>query len=208
MNTQNQKLPPVITLSGLANSGKNATLQALARHFPGYALEDCSLIVRAVAKERGIPFEEFVQRVTHEPGFMPDYDRQIDERAAQILREPPVIVAGRIQHWVARGLGIDSFNVCLDASPDVRAERGFRKGGVDHDGSHRRDADDLERYRRMDPNIALPADVGVERHHVHMVISTEDYSPEEVAERIAACARCHANGFSFGPVHRLKGFVP
>jgi cytidylate kinase len=194
-----ENLPPVITLSGLANSGKNSTLDALGHRFPGYALEDCSLIVRAMADERGIPFEKFVDRVTNEPGFMPDYDRQIDDRAIALMRKPPVIIAGRVQHWIARGLGIQSFNVCLDAFPHTRARRGYVKNGTPFEESHRRDANDLLRYAKWDPKLTLPAEVGSGRHQVHLRVWTEAFSIEGVAQVIADSIRAYARRETFNP---------
>jgi len=196
-----QLFPQVIAITGLAQTGKNATLKALAKLLPSYATADCSDIARQWAKEKGFPdFEHFVRRVTDEPDFMPDYDRQIDAQSMERMKHPPLIIVGRLPHYFASVAKVEAFKVGLTLLTDrVRGSRAAKKG-ISLEKLHQRDVDDYRRYGDLYA-VSIPADVGDAPDDVHMEISTEFYAPDEVAAHIYETARCWANGWSFNPHH-------
>jgi cytidylate kinase len=198
-------LPPLITLSGLRKSGKNWSMAALQRRLPRFEFADCSAVARAIALERGYGpdrFGEFVRRVSEEPGYYPDYDDEIERRAlALMLERQPLVIAGRVQHYVARvhpelkGL---TFTVCLDASREERERRAV--AGGEEPGSARDDGD-LGRYReKIDTRLVLPAEVGDGPHDVHLRVSTQAYDPDEVAEIIIGSAALWHQGERYTPI--------
>jgi len=103
------------------------------------------------------------------------------------LRQGNAIVEGRLVAFFARKLGIPAFKVYLTASEAVRARRVQQREGGDTNeqlrANQERHKADSERYRQIygfDLEDTSPYD---------LVFSTDEATPEEIAEVIARAAQ-------------------
>ena len=132
----------VITVSGLASSGKSVGAKALAQHFK---LEYISAgdIVRQLAKERNISLHEICHNVTK------DVDLEIDKRTIKYAIKGKVVLDGRLTGWVAGEHA--KVRIIYITQFDVRAKRFAERENVNIEEARNfvenRDDKDIQRYK-------------------------------------------------------------
>lgn len=200
--------PALIGVSGLTGCGKTETLKTLVAGlssdgYGNYGTLDCGSLPRKWAREEGKTIDEYIATMGA------DLDPKIDERTLGFYREQPLgIVAGRLACQMSGKTGKMVFRVWLYCPAEIRAAR----RGVNVSEITGRDEKDsarfLEGYGLTYPPAEIAAAVAgtlgqreVEAAPFDLLISTERYSPPEIAERIVACGRCWEGGHSYVKVH-------
>ncbi len=135
--------PPVITVSGLAGSGKSAAASAIARHF-GLELVTVGDIFRRLAREDGLSLDKYLSKNPKNVHIKAD-------RAAYLLaKRGGCVLVGRLTGLVA---GPSAFKIFLVAPLQVRARRVALRDGISYREAllavRRRDRIDLSTYRRI-----------------------------------------------------------
>ncbi|MFW5729254.1 MAG: (d)CMP kinase [Spirochaetota bacterium] len=166
-----------IAISGKSGCG-NSTVSRIVANRLGLRLVNYTF--RALAKEKGLTFEE-VRRNAEEDD---SWDRYLDRRQVELATEGNCVLGSRLAVWMLKDADL---TVYLTASLAVRAARIQRREGGDFDEvmrkTHARDERDRRRYMSLyniDNN---------EYRFVDLVIDTENLAAEQVAERIISRAR-------------------
>lgn len=109
-------MKPVISISGLAGSGKTTCALAIARDF-GLKYFSTGKIFRELAEKYGMSLAEFSHLAEKEDTI----DRKIDEAAKKAAEEGYVVLDGRLTGWFCRH--VPSLKIWLKAPLEVRVER-------------------------------------------------------------------------------------
>lgn len=166
-----------IAISGKSGCG-NSTVSRIVANRLGLRLVNYTF--RALAKEKGITFEE-VRRNAEEDD---SWDRYLDKRQVELATEGNCVLGSRLAVWMLKDADL---TVYLTASLAVRAARIQRREGGDFDAvlqkTHARDERDRQRYMNL---------YGIDNNEygfVDLPIDTENLAAEQVAERIISRAR-------------------
>lgn len=199
--------PALIGISGLTGCGKTETLKNLVAGlssggYGDYATLDCGSLPRQWAQAAGKTIDEYI--ATMGAGL----DPKIDDRTRGFYREQPLgIVAGRLACHVSAQTGKTVFRVWLYCPAEVRAARRAVNVSEITGRDEKDSARFLEGYGLAYPPAEIAAAVagtldqrGAEAAPFDLLISTERYSPREIAERIVACGRCWEGGHSYGRI--------
>jgi cytidylate kinase len=200
--------PALIGISGLTGCGKTETLKhlvaALSGHGYGeYGTLDCGSLPRQWAREEGKTIDEYIATMGAE------LDPKIDDRTLGFYRDEPLgIVAGRLACHMSGKTAKTVFRVWLYCPAEVRASR--RQVHVS-EITGRDDKDSarfLEGYGLVYPPAEIEMAVSgildareIEVAPFDLLISTEKFSPQEIAERIVSCGRCWEGGHSYVKIH-------
>ncbi len=134
---------PVITVSGLAGSGKSAAASAIARHF-GLELVTIGDIFRRLARKEGLSLEKYLSR--NPVGVHVKADRA----TYSLAKRGGCVLVGRLTGLVA---GPSAFKIFLVAPLEVRAQRVALRDGISYrEALHavrKRDRIDLSTYERI-----------------------------------------------------------
>jgi cytidylate kinase len=174
----------LITLSGVPGSGKTTVGKLLAARL-GVPHVYAGDLYRQEAKRRGLSLEEFNRECEKDHSI----DRQLDEAMAERARAGSVVLEGRLAGYLAARDRLDALKVWLTASDEVRARRVAQRENGDWREIERenreRHASDARRYREI-----YGFDLGATDVY-DVVLSSDDRSPEDLVEEIAALARRH-----------------
>lgn len=161
-----------IAISGKSGCG-NTTVSRLVADRLG--IRWINYTFRMMARDKGIAFSE-LRRLAEEDDA---YDRELDAHQVELAREGDCVLGSRLAIWMLEEADLKVF---LDASDSVRASRIQKREGGDYQQKLQetldRDKKDSARYKRIygiDNNDISIAD---------LVIDTEKYTPEEIAELI------------------------
>lgn len=157
-----------VAISGGSGCG-NTTVSRLLADALGVTLINYTF--RNIARERGIPLEEIIEKAKTDFS----YDRTVDATQVELAKKSSCVLGSRLAIWM---LPEADLKVYLSATPAVRAARIQRREGGDLDEIRRftemRDAEDSRRYRELyniDNRDFSAADI---------VIDTETRTPEEI----------------------------
>lgn len=160
---------PVITVSGLAGSGKSAAASAIAKHF-GLELVTVGDIFRRLAGEEGTSLEKYLAR--NPVGVHIKADRA----TYSLAKRGGCVLVGRLTGLVA---GPSAFKIFLVAPLQIRARRVALRDGISYREAllavRRRDRLDLSTYRKIygiDVNDMSP---------YNLVFDTQYFSREATA---------------------------
>lgn len=177
----------IITIGGIAGSGKSTAAKALSEHF-GWPRIYVGGIRRQKAKEQGMTLAEYNRLGETDPSTDLDCDNYMIELAHQ---SDNAIVEGRV-HW---HLIPDSIKLFIDVDPRVGAERIFQElqscdarnedTGLDsveaiiRSNKERRDSDDVRFKKYYQIDIYDPK-------NYDLVIDTSHLTKQETFDRILA----------------------
>ena len=163
----------IIAISGKSGCG-NSTVSGLVAEALGFGLVNFTF--KNLAAERGLRFEEIVERAKSDDSF----DREVDGRQVALAKAGNRVVGSRLAIWLLRNEA--DLRVYLWASPEVRAARiKEREGEASHADpafTRARDESDHGRYLRLygfDNDDFVDAD---------LVINTERFAPAAIASII------------------------
>jgi cytidylate kinase len=162
-----------IAISGKSGCG-NTTVSTLLSKKTGYPMVNYTF--RQMAQEKGVDFWTFCEMAEKDDNI----DRELDSRMVEMAMETEDSILGsRLAIWNMENADL---KVYLTASDEERARRITRREGgsiEEHmEKTHRRDANDTARYKRIygiDNNDTSVAD---------LVIDTEGKTPEEIVDII------------------------
>jgi cytidylate kinase len=172
----------LVTISGEPGSGKTTVARLLAQRL-GLPHVYAGDLYRREAEQRGLTLDEFNRLAESDHSI----DRSLDGAMAARAQEGNVVLEGRLAGFIARESSLDALKVWLTASEDVRARRVAQREGLDWRQvlrvNHARHGSDAKRYRDI-----YGWDLADTRVY-DLVLSTDDETPEALAERLAAEAR-------------------
>jgi cytidylate kinase len=129
-----------VAISGKSGCGNTTVSRELARRL---GLRLINYTFHDMAKERGLPFEEFYRLVQQDT----QYDRYLDQHQVELSAGGGCVLASRLAIWLLPGAHL---RVYLGASAEARARRIARREGTDwHQALEElawRDARDRDRY--------------------------------------------------------------
>jgi len=162
-----------IAISGKSGCGNSTVSRLLAEKINGRLV---NFTFRNLAEENNLTLNEVLKLAEGDD----KWDTEVDTRQVELARQPGTCVLGsRLAIWM---LPEADLKVYLKAGGRVRAERIARRegGGLDevYDFTEKRDNKDSARYRRL---YKIDND---DTGAAHLVIDTENVSPEEIVEKI------------------------
>jgi cytidylate kinase len=168
-----------ILLSGLSGTGSTTAAKRIAADL-GLKYIYGGQIFRDLAKERGIPLEEFVESLEHNP----ETEREIDRRLVEAGQQDNVLIESRPGGWIFPE-EIPALRIWLTCDLPERLRRVQQREHHPRspDNLLRREASDNRRYRALygiEPEDFSPFD---------LVLDTTSLSVDQVVERIEAFVR-------------------
>ena len=161
-----------IAISGKSGCG-NTTVSKIVAEKLGFKLINYTF--HTMAEEKGIDFDEFCRMAEKDN----KYDIYLDNRQKELASEGECVLGSRLAVWLIEDADLRVF---LDAGEEIRAARIHKREGGDYqeilDKTVARDARDTDRYKKLyniDNN---------DYRHVDILINTEHFRPDAVAEII------------------------
>jgi cytidylate kinase len=174
----------LITISGEPGSGKTTVARLLAADL-GLPYVYAGDFFRREAQRRGMSLDAFTQLCETDHSI----DRELDEAMKQRALEGNVLLEGRLAGYIVRQENLDALKVWLTASENVRAQRVAQREGANWRDvlrvNHERHESDSKRYFDIYGWKLGDTDI------YDLVLSTDDRTPEELADRLAKEARKH-----------------
>lgn len=135
----------IITVSGLASTGKTTLAQFLASHY-SYEYYPMSKIFREEARKRGISVEELSLSQDRSK-----IDKILDEETKRICEtRDNIVIEGRLVAWICRNAEV---RIWLHAPLHVRAKRLSKREHVSYDEALKRlkerDKADRQQYLKL-----------------------------------------------------------
>ncbi len=171
-----------MTLGGKIATGTSSTMKELkARLGDKWEVNSAGDTMRALAKERGVDFYDFVFNLPD------DADDVVDERTRQFLKKDYVIAEGRCTHGFADRE--HTVTVLLDASDEVRLERYFYREKRQHPDLTKeeaykkmteRDHLDIDRFKKVTDTDEYIYD----QKFFDLIIDSGKHTLEEVVQEI------------------------
>ena len=139
-----EKMGLTIAISGLTGSGKSTVGKSVAKSF-NLHLKSMGDIFRELAKEKGVPLEEF-SKTRNE-----NFDVMLDKKTLELSKKGNVVLIGRLTGWVSGGNA--DVKVWVDCDERVRVERVAKREGISVEEAEKkiseRDSADAKRYREL-----------------------------------------------------------
>jgi cytidylate kinase len=133
-----------ITVSGLSGSGKSTIGEAIAKAF-NLELKSMGDIFRELAKEKGMPLEEFSKVRSEEDDIM------LDKKTLELSKKGNIVLIGRLTGWVA-GDNAD-VKIWVNCDENVRIKRVAKRENISEEEARRkieeRDGADAKRYEEL-----------------------------------------------------------
>ena len=164
-----------ITLSGFAGTGKS-TIGKILRDKYGYEFISVGNFSREFAeKEYGMTINQFQEKCKNNP----DLDKKIDDLFRKKCNSKTNIV---VDYRLGFKFIDDAFHILLQASDDIAASRISlaKRGKEDTDIKSIGERNVIMKQRFIDTYGVDFTDI----HHYHMVINTNNLTPEEIADLI------------------------
>jgi predicted cytidylate kinase len=169
----------LITISGEPGSGKTTVARRLAERL-GLPHVYAGDLYRQEARRRGLSLEEFNRLCERDHSI----DRTLDAAMGERARQGNVVLEGRLAGYLAAEAKLPSLKVWLTAADEVRARRVAERENGDWRSvleiNEARHSSDAKRYQEI-----YGWDLADTRVY-DIVLSTDDRSPEDVVERLAA----------------------
>ena len=163
-----------IAISGKSGCG-NTTVSKILEKKLNFKLINYTF--HTMAEERGMDFDDFCRMAEKDS----KYDIYLDNKQKELAAGGECIIGSRLAVWLIDDADLKVF---LDAGEEIRASRIHKREGGDYqeilDKTIARDIRDTERYKNLyniDNN---------DYRHVDLLINTENFRPEAVAEIILA----------------------
>lgn len=163
-----------IAISGKSGCG-NTTVSKILEKKLNFKLINYTF--HTMAEERGMDFDDFCRMAEKDS----KYDIYLDNKQKELAAGGECIIGSRLAVWLIDDADLKVF---LDAGEEIRASRIHKREGGDYqeilDKTIARDIRDTERYKnlyKIDNN---------DYRHVDLLINTENFRPEAVAEIILA----------------------
>ena len=163
-----------IAISGKSGCG-NTTVSKILEKKLNFKLINYTF--HTMAEERGMDFDDFCRMAEKDS----KYDIYLDNKQKELAAGGECIIGSRLAVWLIDDADLKVF---LDAGEEIRASRIHKREGGDYqeilDKTIARDIRDTERYKNLyniDNN---------DYRHVDILINTENFRPEAVAEIILA----------------------
>jgi cytidylate kinase len=161
-----------IAISGKSGCGNTTVSRLVAERL---SIRQINYTFHTMADEQGVSFGEMCRMAESDDSW----DRYLDRKQVELAMEGSCVLGSRLAIWV---LDAADLKVYLTASPEVRARRiQQREGGTLADvltATDERDRRDHARYLRL-------YNIDTESYQfVDLVIDTEQYLPDEIADRI------------------------
>lgn len=161
-----------IAISGKSGCG-NTTVSTLVAEKLGVKLINYTF--RNIAKEKGIEFKELCRMAETDTSW----DKYLDNKQIEMASEGNCVLGSRLAIWLFKEADL---KVYLLAAPEVRAKRISNR---EHDDvaavieeTAQRDTHDHERYLKL---YNIDND---EYDFADLIIDTEQYNPDEIADLI------------------------
>jgi cytidylate kinase len=175
MNTMNETVDDgglVITISGKSGCG-NSTVSRIVSERLGLRLINFTL--RDVARERGIPFEQFWEQAEYDQSV----DHELDRQLIELTAKGRCVLGTRLAIWLIEG---QDLSVYLHASQETRAARIASRESISFSNALTstgdRDRRDRKRYLRL-YNIDID-----DESQADIVIDTEQVDQYAVVGKI------------------------
>ena len=164
-----------IAISGKSGCG-NTTVSTMIAERLGIKLINYTF--RNLAKERGISFEEIIEKAKTDFS----YDKYVDTQQVELAKEESCVLGSRLAIWMLEEADV---KIYLYANEDVRAKRIFEREGGDLEKikafTLMRDSEDTRRYKEL-----YGIDNSTYEGVADIVIDSEFYSAEEIVSLIFA----------------------
>lgn len=168
--------PRIIAISGKSGCGNTTLCRLLAKRL---GLRLINYTFRAMAEDRGIPFEEMLKLANADPSY--SFDRELDAKQVELARQGDCVIGSRLAVWLLPDAHLRIF---LAGSLEARAGRIHEREGNSLAEklafTRERDTSDHERYLKI---------YGIDNDNlsaVDLVINTEAWMPEAEVEIIVA----------------------
>lgn len=174
----------IITIGGRVGAGKTMLASRLA---PALGYEELYMggLFREMAAERAMALEKFYAALKDDPVL----EKSIDERQRGLMStKDDLVVQGRVAWYFAKGSPFTVFNIFLDVSPEIGAERCAKKpeySRTPNDELVRVNAD-RERTERERYRLLYGIDNFLDRGHYDYALDTSDLSEDEVLNTVVS----------------------
>lgn len=161
-----------IAVSGKSGCGNTTVSRLLAERL---GVRFINYTFRNMARERGVPFEDFLALAERDFSM----DRELDAKQVELASAGDCVLGSRLAIWLLHDADL---KVYLRASAEVRARRIWNREGGDLaatvEFTKQRDRKDRERYLRI---YEIDND---DFSFADLVIDTERMTPEEIVGAI------------------------
>jgi cytidylate kinase len=163
-----------IAISGKSGCGNTTVSRLVAERL---SIRQINYTFHTMADEQGVSFGEMCRMAESDDSW----DRYLDRKQVELAMEGSCVLGSRLAIWV---LDAADVKIYLTASPGVRARRIQEREGGSYDdvlaATDERDRRDHARYLRL-YNIDTES-----FQFVDMIIDTEQYLPDAIADLIVA----------------------
>ncbi len=121
-NTKDKKIPDIVTISGLAGTGKSTVAKLLAKKI-NYTRINSGDIARKIAQEAGMDLICFGKQNLHSSKI----DTMIDKKTLEYAQKKHMLLEGRLTGWVVYQNKIPALKIWLTAPLNTRARRIMRR---------------------------------------------------------------------------------
>lgn len=172
----------IITVSGPPGSGTTTTAEHVAARLE-VDLVPGGEVFRAMAAERGMTLPDFGRYAADHP----EVDVELDARLAARARRGDVVIESRLAGWIARNEGLTAVTAFIACSP---AERARRVAGREAISVEQALADNDERQQVERKRYLALYGIDVDDMSIYdLVLDSEAFGPDELADRIVAAVR-------------------
>lgn len=167
----------IIAISGMSGSGKNTVGEIVAKKLGMRTIE---YTFKDYAKEMGIDLMEFQKMARKDEKI----DKEFDKRQVTAANKGNCVITTWLGPWMVKKANL---RIWLDANEETRARRISGRETMTKAQAlahlRKRDKDNVDRYRKL---------YGIDirsREIFDIIINTEKFSPEEIADAIVAVAK-------------------